>query len=146
MPSKQVCDRYSRSTCFDESAIGRQDTKWCPVSLGNSSAPLRMCRLTPEFLMNYTLCPCWSRHKNLSSSSVCNLKPRAIWILAGRILAKLSLNPLRYLRREMQFQRQVKLCCQLEHTSQKLKTAFLIFSKFIIPEQRSILLRISCIF
>ena len=91
------------------------------MSLGNSSAPLRMCRLTPEFLMNYTLCPCWSRHKNLSSSSVSNLKPRAIWILAGRVVAKLTLNPLRYLRREMQFQRQVKLCCQLKYTSQKLK-------------------------
>ena len=30
-------------------AFRRYDTKWCPVSFGNSSASLRMCRLELEF-------------------------------------------------------------------------------------------------
>ena len=34
------------------------------ITLGNSSASLRMCRLKQEFLMNYTLCPCWSPNVN----------------------------------------------------------------------------------
>ena len=34
------------------------------ITLGNYSASLRMCRLKSEFLINYTLCPCWKRHVN----------------------------------------------------------------------------------
>ena len=47
---------------FNDSAFRRQDTKWCPVSFSNLSASLRICRLKHEFLMNYTLCPCWSHN------------------------------------------------------------------------------------
>ena len=43
---------------FNVFAFRCYDTKWCPVSFGNSSASLRMCQLKLEFLMNYTLCPC----------------------------------------------------------------------------------------
>ena len=53
---------------FDVSAFRWQDTKWCPVTFGNSSASLRMCQLKIKFLINYALCPCWSRTE-LSSAS-----------------------------------------------------------------------------
>ena len=51
---KQVCDQQSQTT-FLVTLHSVARIQWCPVSFGNSSASLRMCRIKLEFLMNYTL-------------------------------------------------------------------------------------------
>ena len=63
--SKHVCDQQSRTTFLvTRHSVARiQSGVQCPVSFGNSSASLRMCRLKLEFLkeriqVNYTLCLC----------------------------------------------------------------------------------------
>ena len=56
---------------------------------------------------NNTLFPIQCQHfPENSCTSCCCLKPRAIWILAGGVVTKLSLNLLRHLLKGMLFQRQ----------------------------------------
>ena len=65
--------------------------------------------LTRTFFHAYsnTLFPIQCQHfPETSCTSCCCLKPRAIWILAGGVVTKLSLNLLRHLLKGMLFQRQ----------------------------------------